>query len=212
MRYIKTFEGLFDFLKKGKDPEKSAKEACSEITDEIVDSMLEIFDKYNISQIPQEENERILSLPANCYLGGSERCRSTQTNQTDLYWYYNYTDDVKIDRGRVIFNGGIIKCGIEVVQCDFFYGRKNYLEASEKLHLDLVSDIKEIIPVISGRVDIDVNFKEEKSRIYWDMVPGNFGIEQGHRRSKIIINFPVYDNETPLEFFHGHPYQRKTIQ
>lgn len=92
-KYIKTYEGLFDFLKKKKVkplPQKSDAENCNEITEEIIDSMWDIFDKYNIDDCTTRDKWR-------------------KSPPESLQWNYGYA---------TLNDGEKVKCGIIIVNAN----------------------------------------------------------------------------------------------
>lgn len=141
MKYVKTYEGWFDFLKKKKEPKRdeiSAKLQADKITEEIVDSMWDIFDKYEI--VDKSQNDEPLYIPSDA-------------KSDSLYWYYNYTKD-GVDEGY-------IKCGIIIS------GWKNYIgtdirslvddKQSQPLGNEFLNDMNKLIPVINARTGIVLN-------------------------------------------------------
>ena len=103
MRYLKTYEGLFDFFKKKeKEPviEKSEKECCEEITQDIIDSMWDIFDKYDINDSSTIDKWQ-LNVPGT------------------IEWKYNYT---LLNNGERVKNGIMINNipGKETIKIELF--------------------------------------------------------------------------------------------
>jgi hypothetical protein len=132
MKYIKTYEGLFDFLKKKKPDlekiareQKSDKEHCDNITEEIIDSMWDIFDQYNI------DDATTLDKWTSCTPGG-------------LHWKYNNTT---LNDGTKV-NCGIIIKGIDLLTKSNEVGAKC---------AEILEEIYKIIPIINGRTGISLN-------------------------------------------------------
>jgi len=127
MNYIKTYEGLFDFLKKKKKiepvPEISIKQQCDDITEEIIDSMWDILDKYDAT------DSRSSHLPG----------------PGKMHWRYNYTQ---------LNNGSLAKCGIIILGVADRMSNE-ILQGGDGANI--LRDINEIIPVINNRTGIVLN-------------------------------------------------------
>lgn len=136
MKYLRTYEGLFDFLKKKKIepvPEISVKQQCSDITDEIVDSMWDIFDKYEIND-------------------SSSLDKWQSSSPSGLHWNYNYTQ---------LNDGSTVKCGIRISGWKNYIGTDIRSLVDDKFEQPLgnefLNDMREIIPVINARTGIVLN-------------------------------------------------------
>lgn len=167
-------EGIFDFFKKKKlvelPPDKTVREECAEITEEIVDSMWDIFDEFEIKKIPQEENEIIR-------LAGHLSNGNTKVGD-GYYWYYNYSLLNNDQLCHPSCKNGIIICLIDRIQ-----GKPG--KDINSMNYKLLSAIKKIAPIVNSRTGISLN----KIRPSFG---GDFDEKNGN--PVIVIDFLPYAN------------------
>lgn len=184
MRYIKTYEGLFDFFKKKITrfdglTKKTIEKECELVSEEIVDSMLDIFDDYNIHQL----GEDIKQIP-----------------KTGIYWYYNYRTiyedsdtnqphfrnitDLGMTRGVAPLPKSLkIKCGVSIHTVEGGTSYPNFNHDNKQVDIkSILRDIKKLLPVISSRTGVKLNVHDDTSYVRTSR-------GTGYSRMNIIIDF-----------------------
>lgn len=154
MKYIKTYEGLFSFLKGGiinkikqntESKQDLIRKTYGEVTEMIVDSMLDIFDKYEIDQLDQKDKEFIYTVRGSFHQFRKREVddlsdievMSYFTPPSKKFWYYRWE---KVSSG---YESIWVKCGIEIYGIESIPNRLSFSD-----------DVRDIMPIIDARTDL----------------------------------------------------------